>query len=282
MAFFHQADLSILVVWNSGNWTFPSPIYEHELDSQHLCCWLLNIPGFISPSIFFWVCYSVWSWSSSHSCTMGKFPFSFFICWLFCGDLLYLNTVSLCHFGNTLTCHVSVLWLVQFNNILNVFFGSPVIITILVATVLDLTLTRHVTKRDRGRLWIKRFKGFHDDPRNYEFYRLPFGLHRMFPPTTWLKFLSCELFFPRLSKLFWQNHRLTNRQQAKVDVNISWQFSALEDQFLICYQWALFHILVPLLAWFACLACNGWLLEDDVRKGSFTWEMLLFLHAYLH
>jgi len=77
--------------------------------------------------------------------------------------------------------HTHALW---FNNILNVFFGSPVIITILVATVLDLTLTRHVTKRDRGRLWIKRFKGFHDDPRNYEFYRLPFGLHRMFPPTT--------------------------------------------------------------------------------------------------
>lgn len=115
----------------------------------------------------------------------------------------------------------SVLWLVQFNNILNVFFGSPVIITILVATVLDLTLTRHVTKRDRGKMWIKRFKGFHDDPRNLEFYRLPFGLHRMFPPTSWLKFLNYELFFPRLSKLFWQNHRLTNRQQAKVDVTLA-------------------------------------------------------------
>jgi hypothetical protein len=177
---------------------------------------------------------------------------------------------------------VSVLWLVQFNNILNVFFGSPVIITILVATVLDLTLTRHVTKRDRGRLWIKRFKGFHDDPRNYEFYRLPFGLHRMFPPTTWLKFLSCELFFPRLSKLFWQNHRLTNRQQAKLDVNISWQFSALEDQFLMlpmgfCSTF-LFLCLHGSHAWHVMVGS----LKMMSGKGPSHEKCTFFLHAYLH
>ncbi len=71
----------------------------------------------------------------------------------------------------------------QFNNILNIFFGSPVIITIVVASFLDHTLTRHVTKKDRGMAWTSRFRTFGMDPRNVEFYSLPFGLHKLFPPT---------------------------------------------------------------------------------------------------
>ncbi|KAH9562832.1 hypothetical protein CY35_05G093000 [Sphagnum magellanicum] len=68
-----------------------------------------------------------------------------------------------------------------FNDILNVFFGSPLIITILVASFLDNTLTRHVTKKDRGMVWTRKFRHFDRDPRNLEFYRLPLGLHRFFP-----------------------------------------------------------------------------------------------------
>jgi nucleobase transporter 1/2 len=70
-----------------------------------------------------------------------------------------------------------------FNDILNTFFGAPVIVTFIVATVLDITLTRHVSKRDRGMLWTRKFRHFSHDPRNYEFYRLPAGLHKFFPPT---------------------------------------------------------------------------------------------------
>jgi hypothetical protein len=76
------------------------------------------------------------------------------------------------------------MWLCpQFNDILNVFFSSPVIVALIVAIVLDNTLTRHVTKKDRGMLWTRKFRVFHHDPRNLEFYRLPMGLHKFFPPT---------------------------------------------------------------------------------------------------
>jgi nucleobase transporter 1/2 len=71
----------------------------------------------------------------------------------------------------------------QFNDILNVFFASPVVVALIVAVFLDSTLTRHVSKRDRGMLWTRKFRHFGNDPRNYEFYRLPVGLHKFFPPT---------------------------------------------------------------------------------------------------
>lgn len=70
-----------------------------------------------------------------------------------------------------------------FNDILNTLFGAPVVVAFIVATVLDLTLTRHVSKRDRGMLWTRKFRNFGHDNRNYEFYRLPGGLHKFFPPT---------------------------------------------------------------------------------------------------
>jgi len=76
--------------------------------------------------------------------------------------------------------HTNARW---FNDILNVFFGAPVIVTFIVAAVLDTTLTRHVSKRDRGMLWTRKFRHFGHDPRNHEFYRLPGPMHKFFPPT---------------------------------------------------------------------------------------------------
>lgn len=76
--------------------------------------------------------------------------------------------------------HTDARW---FNDILNVFFGAPVIVTFIVAAVLDTTLTRHVSKRDRGMLWTRKFRHFGHDPRNHEFYRLPGPMHKFFPPT---------------------------------------------------------------------------------------------------
>jgi hypothetical protein len=76
--------------------------------------------------------------------------------------------------------HTHVHW---FNNIL----GSPIIITFLVACVLDSTLTWHVTRRDRGLLYTHRFESFTSDARNFEFYSLPFGLHKVFPPDSFGK-----------------------------------------------------------------------------------------------
>jgi xanthine/uracil permease len=73
-------------------------------------------------------------------------------------------------------------WWVQFNNILNIFFGSPIIITFIVALVLDNTLLWHVSRKDRGLPWTRKFRSFGEDARNLEFYSLPFGLHKIFPP----------------------------------------------------------------------------------------------------
>ena len=71
----------------------------------------------------------------------------------------------------------------QFNDIVNGFFSSPVIVALLVAAFLDNTLTRHVSKKDRGMLWTRKFRVFDRDARNLEFYRLPMGLHKLFPPS---------------------------------------------------------------------------------------------------
>jgi nucleobase transporter 1/2 len=79
-------------------------------------------------------------------------------------------------------------WWVQFNNILNIFFGSPIIITFIVALVLDNTLLWHVSRKDRGLPWTRKFRSFGADARNLEFYSLPFGLHKIFPPNSWVVF----------------------------------------------------------------------------------------------
>ncbi|CAN5961512.1 unnamed protein product [Sphagnum jensenii] len=65
----------------------------------------------------------------------------------------------------------------HFNNIL----GSPIIITFLVACVLDNTLTWHISNKDRGLYYTRKFNWF-EDPRSFEFYSLPFGLEEIFPP----------------------------------------------------------------------------------------------------
>lgn len=90
----------------------------------------------------------------------------------------------------------------QFNDIVNVFFSSPVIVALLVAVFLDNTLTRHVTKKDRGLLWTRKFQVFSHDPRNLEFYRLPMGLHKFFPGTWSHTSYINEHFFGCSLKLF--------------------------------------------------------------------------------
>ncbi|KAG0564185.1 hypothetical protein M758_8G086000 [Ceratodon purpureus] len=76
--------------------------------------------------------------------------------------------------------HTGARW---FNDIVNGFFSSPVIVALLVASFLDNTMTSHVSKKDRGMLWTRKFRVFDRDARNLEFYRLPMGLHKFFPPS---------------------------------------------------------------------------------------------------
>jgi nucleobase transporter 1/2 len=52
----------------------------------------------------------------------------------------------------------------------------------LVAVILDLTLTGHVAKKDRGMLLVKKFRDYGHDTRNQEFYQLPGNLSKFFPP----------------------------------------------------------------------------------------------------
>lgn len=76
--------------------------------------------------------------------------------------------------------HTGARW---FNDIVNGFFSAPIIVALIVSAFLDNTLTRHVSKKDRGMLWMRKFRVFNYDPRNLEFYRLPMGLHKFFPPS---------------------------------------------------------------------------------------------------
>jgi hypothetical protein len=69
----------------------------------------------------------------------------------------------------------------QFNDIMNVMFSSSAIVVILIAVTLDNTLK--APRKDRGLLWWDKFKTFGSDPRNLEFYKLPMGLNKFFPPT---------------------------------------------------------------------------------------------------
>jgi hypothetical protein len=161
---------------HSGDWNFSPAICKHEYDPKSLCGGVLHIHGFISTSIFLWVYCAGRPWSYTHSTKMGNL-FSLHsstnVLLLYC----YPKSSFLIK-SNELNW---LLWCMQFNDILNVFFGSPLIITILVASFLDNTLTRHVTKKDRGMVWTRKFRHFDRDPRNLEFYRLPLGLHRFFP-----------------------------------------------------------------------------------------------------
>ncbi|KAK4377220.1 hypothetical protein RND71_003516 [Anisodus tanguticus] len=70
-----------------------------------------------------------------------------------------------------------------FNKIMQVIFTSPATVAGIVALFLDITLARkhNTTKKDSGRHWWEKFKYFDKDPRNEEFYSLPYGLSKYFP-----------------------------------------------------------------------------------------------------
>jgi hypothetical protein len=163
----------------SGNWTFGASIYQLKYDKEPLRGRLLNIPWVVSSSIFFRVCFTSLPWPCPYTCALGKIAaFQIVLDWLLYNNcallfstILKFTWVSFCSW-----------WWVQFNNILNIFFGSPIIITFIVALVLDNTLLWHVSRKDRGLPWTRKFRSFGADARNLEFYSLPFGLHKIFPP----------------------------------------------------------------------------------------------------
>ncbi|XP_062177710.1 nucleobase-ascorbate transporter 4 isoform X2 [Alnus glutinosa] len=76
--------------------------------------------------------------------------------------------------------HTGATW---FNNIVQVIFSSPATVAIIVAFLLDTTLSRgqSSTRRDSGRHWWAKFRYFNQDTRSEEFYALPYNLNRFFP-----------------------------------------------------------------------------------------------------
>lgn len=88
-------------------------------------------------------------------------------------------------------CLIYLMWsctdhlshLLQFNDIVNVFFSSKAFVGGLVAYLLDNTLHRHESsvKKDRGYHWWDKFRSYRTDTRSEEFYSLPFNLNKFFP-----------------------------------------------------------------------------------------------------
>ncbi|CAK9214205.1 unnamed protein product [Sphagnum troendelagicum] len=74
--------------------------------------------------------------------------------------------------------HTKAHW---FDDIINVTFSSSATVAMIVAVTLDNSLK--ASRKDRGLLWWDKFRNFGSDPRNLEFYRLPLGLNKFFPPT---------------------------------------------------------------------------------------------------
>ncbi|KAL1342786.1 hypothetical protein HN51_029291 [Arachis hypogaea] len=72
---------------------------------------------------------------------------------------------------------------IAFNSIVQVIFSSPATVAIIVAYLLDFTMSRghSATRRDSGRHWWGRFRNFDQDIRTEEFYSLPMNLNRFFP-----------------------------------------------------------------------------------------------------
>ncbi|VAH95456.1 unnamed protein product [Triticum turgidum subsp. durum] len=68
-----------------------------------------------------------------------------------------------------------------FNVIVNVIFSSPATVAAILAYLLDCThlyWEPHV-RRDRGWLWLEKFKSYRHDGRSEEFYALPYGMSSM-------------------------------------------------------------------------------------------------------
>ncbi|GAU30298.1 hypothetical protein TSUD_385190 [Trifolium subterraneum] len=76
--------------------------------------------------------------------------------------------------------HTKARW---FNDFLNTIFFSSSTVAFIVAVFLDNTLDYKNSSKDRGMPWWTKFRTFHGDTRNEEFYTLPFNLQRFFPPS---------------------------------------------------------------------------------------------------
>ncbi|PNX74018.1 nucleobase-ascorbate transporter 2-like protein, partial [Trifolium pratense] len=76
--------------------------------------------------------------------------------------------------------HTKARW---FNDFVNTIFFSSSTVAFIVAVFLDNTLDYKNSSKDRGMPWWTKFRTFHGDTRNEEFYTLPFNLHRFFPPS---------------------------------------------------------------------------------------------------
>jgi nucleobase transporter 1/2 len=76
--------------------------------------------------------------------------------------------------------HTKARW---FNDFLNTIFFSSSTVAFIVAVFLDNTLDCKNSSKDRGMPWWTKFRTFHGDTRNEEFYTLPFNLQRFFPPS---------------------------------------------------------------------------------------------------
>ncbi|KAL8153292.1 hypothetical protein V2J09_011052 [Rumex salicifolius] len=71
-----------------------------------------------------------------------------------------------------------------FNSIVQVILSSPATVGVIVAVALDMSLERQhqETRRDSGRHWWSKFRAYSTDTRSDEFYCLPYGLNKYFPP----------------------------------------------------------------------------------------------------
>ncbi|PSR99918.1 Nucleobase-ascorbate transporter 10 [Actinidia chinensis var. chinensis] len=71
-----------------------------------------------------------------------------------------------------------------FNDVITVIFTSHATVAVLVAVILDRTLTREAgeSRKDSGSHWWDKFSLYTRDVRSDDFYKLPFNLNKFFPP----------------------------------------------------------------------------------------------------
>ncbi|KAH7278382.1 hypothetical protein KP509_38G038700 [Ceratopteris richardii] len=69
-----------------------------------------------------------------------------------------------------------------FNDFIFVIFTSAATVAFILAMVFDNTLHRKEAKKNSGRHFWKNFRAWKNDPRNDEFYSLPYNLNKFFPP----------------------------------------------------------------------------------------------------
>ncbi|KAJ7556053.1 hypothetical protein O6H91_05G066600 [Diphasiastrum complanatum] len=89
----------------------------------------------------------------------------------------YFNVFRLTTGHGPVNTHAS--W---FNDILNTIFSSNTVVGFIVAIVLDNSSKTHLSKKDRGIGWWRKYHKWKGSPTNEEFYRLPYSLNEYFPP----------------------------------------------------------------------------------------------------